>query len=184
MNPLLRARASRTLAAALLAAAPLAHAHVGLEWPAALAGSSYKATFRISHGCGASPTRQVVVEIPAGVQSARPMPHLGWTVNIERAPLPAPQQRHGRVVTEDVSRITWTAAGRQDALAADHFDEFSLLATLPAQEGPLYWPVRQVCVEGRHDWVQVPVPGQEPQSLKSPAPRLDLLPGAGAHHAH
>ena len=88
-----RALAAPALAAAWLVCGP-AQAHVGLEWPAAFAGSSYKASFRITHGCGTSPTKQVVVEVPAGVQGARPMPKPGWTVQVERAPL---------------TRITWSA---------------------------------------------------------------------------
>ncbi len=168
----------------LLAALP-AHAHVGLEWPAALAGSYYKATFQIGHGCGDSPTRQVVVDIPAGVLGARPMPRPGWSVDIERAPLARPVMNHGKPVTEDVVRITWTARTPADALESAHYGEFVLRARLPDAPGPLYWPVRQVCVQGQHDWVQVPAPGQKPGTLASPAAVLDLMPaGDPAGHAH
>ena len=51
-----------------------ASAHVVLEYQVAPAGASYKAAFKVGHGCGASPTRQVVVDIPAGMRGARPMP--------------------------------------------------------------------------------------------------------------
>ena len=51
-----------------------ASAHTVLEYQVATAGQSYKATFKVGHGCGASPTRQIVVDIPAGVQGAKPMP--------------------------------------------------------------------------------------------------------------
>lgn len=159
-------------------------AHVGLENTAAPAGSSYKATFKVGHGCGGSATRQVGVTIPAGVLGARPMPKPGWTVAIERAPLPRPVSSHGRTVTEDVARITWTARSAADALPSDQYDEFALVAQLPAEAGPLYWPVSQVCEQGRVDWAQVPQAGQKAGELKEPAAVLDVLPAAGHAHRH
>lgn len=169
--------------AALLCAA--ASAHVVLEYPAAPAGSSYRATFKVGHGCGASATRQLVVEIPAGVRNAHPMPKAGWQLAVERAPLPQPETSHGRAVADDVARITWTARSREDMLASAHYDEFVLLARLPSQPGTLYWPVRQVCEEGRADWVEVPRAGQKPSDLKAPAAVLELMPTGGAGgHAH
>ena len=52
-------------------------AHVVLEHQVANAVSSYKATFKVGHGCGASPIKQTVVTIPEGVQGAKPMPKAG-----------------------------------------------------------------------------------------------------------
>jgi uncharacterized protein YcnI len=171
------------LAAATALACTAASAHVVLDYQAAPAGSSYRATFKVGHGCGESATRQLVVEIPAGVRGAHPMPKAGWQLAIERAPLPQPETGHGRTVTEDVVRITWTARSREDMLASAHYDEFVLLARLPQQPGAVYWPVRQVCAEGRADWVEIPQPGQKLSDLKSPAALLEVLPtgGAGGH---
>ncbi len=185
-RPFLPVRLAPGLACALAACAALpAHAHVSLEWPAALAGTAYTATFQVGHGCGASPTRQVTVEIPAGVHGARPMPRPGWTVAIDRAPLATPVVHHGKPVTEDVVRITWTANTPADALDTAHYGEFVLRARLPQAPGPVYWPVRQVCAEGRHDWVQVPAPGLKAAALQAPAPVLDILPaGDAAGHSH
>ena len=42
-----------------------AAAHVTLEYQVANAGSYYKGTFKVGHGCGTSPVRQMVVTIPA-----------------------------------------------------------------------------------------------------------------------
>ncbi|MBX3654028.1 MAG: YcnI family protein [Ramlibacter sp.] len=163
----------------------LANAHVVLEYQVAPAASSYKATFKVGHGCGASPTRQIVVEIPAGMRGARPMPKPGWTLAIERGPLAQPYTSHGRTVTEDVQRISWTARTPDDVLDSAHYDEFVLVAQTPAQVGPVYWPVRQLCAEGRNDWTEVPRPGQALSDLKTPAAQLDILPGAGAAaHQH
>ncbi len=172
------------LAALALAGLAPAHSHVTLEHQTAHAGSHYKANFKIGHGCGTSPTRQVVVDIPAGVRGAKPSPKPGWDLAIERAPLAQPYQDHGRTVSEEVVRIRWTARTPSDMLPNEHYDEFALLARLPQRDGPLYWPVSQVCAEGRLDWHQVPQPGQRLQQLRHPAALLDLLPAPSGAHVH
>lgn len=142
-------------------------AHVTLDYQVAPAGSSYRATFKVGHGCAASPTRQVSVAIPDGVRAAKPMPKPGWHLELQP------------------TRVIWTAKTRDDMLAPTHYDEFVLLARLPDQAGTLYWPVVQVCEEGRHDWTEVPRPGQKLSDLKSPAAALEILPGGGAAgHKH
>lgn len=157
-----------------------ASAHVVLEYQVAPAGASYKATFKVGHGCGASPTRQIAVDIPAGMRGARPMPKPGWALEVQREKLAQPYSSHGRSITEDVVRVTWTAKTPEDMLQSAHYDEFVLVATAPAQAGTVYWPVRQACAEGRNDWVEVPKAGQKLSDLKSPAAALEILPGAGA----
>ena len=175
-----------TLLCAWLAALGLAaSAHTVLEYQVASAGQSYKATFKVGHGCGASPTRQIAVDIPAGVQGAKPMPKAGWRLEVTREKLAQPYTSHGRAITEDVTRISWTAKSPEDMLANGHYDEFVLVGTLPAQAGMMYWPVQQVCEQGRMDWTEVPKPGQKLSDLKSPAALLEIMPSAGAAaHQH
>ena len=163
----------------------LSAAHVVLEYQVASAGSYYKASFKVGHGCGTSPVKQIVVTVPPGVQGAKPMPKAGWVLDITREKLAQPITDHGRVVTEDVSRITWTAKTPADYLQNAWFDEFVLQAKLPAKEGTIYWPVSQVCEEGRVDWTQIPQAGQKMSDLKSPAAVLELLPVGGSdEHKH
>ncbi|MBC5763542.1 YcnI family copper-binding membrane protein [Ramlibacter albus] len=132
-----------------------AHAHVGLEYEVANASSSYKATFKVGHGCDKSPTRQLSVQVPPTMGNARPMPKPGWTLEV---------QRQG----EAASRITWTARTREDALPDNQYDEFVLVAQAPAQPGTVTWQVVQVCEQGRAEW----------------APKLEILPSAGGGHKH
>jgi len=157
-------------------------AHVTLEHQVAHASSRYKATFKIGHGCGPSPTRQFVVHVPAGVTLAKPMPKPGWQLSITRGQ--AVPEGSAAMASQEVSRITWTAQTTADYLANEHYDEFSLVGKLPGQAGLLYWPVSQICTSGRLDWHQTPVPGQGPQALKTPAPALELIPGASGTHSH
>lgn len=124
-----------------------ASAHVVLEYQVAPAGAGYKATFKVGHGCGASPTRQIAVDIPAGVRGARPMPKPGWALEVQREKLAQPYTSHGRSIIEDVVRVTWTAKTADDMLQSAHYDEFVLVATAPEQAGTVYWPVRQACAE-------------------------------------
>jgi uncharacterized protein YcnI len=162
-----------------------ASAHTVLEYQVATAGQSYKATFKVGHGCGASPTRQIVVEIPSGVQGAKPMPKAGWRLEVTREKLAQPYTSHGRSITEDVTRISWAAKTADDMLPNGHYDEFVLVGTLPDQAGVMYWPVQQICEQGRQDWTEVPKPGQKLSDLKSPAAVLEVMPSAGAAaHAH
>ncbi len=168
------------LARAALAAAGFAlssaQAHVTLEYQVAPAGSNYKAAFRVGHGCGASATREFAVTIPEGVRGAKPMVKPGWTIEVQRKP-----------AAQDVVRIVWRAKTPQDALPSAYYDEFVLVAQMPRQPGPLYWPVGQVCEEGRLDWTEIPRAGQNAHDLKSPAASLEILPAgdaAGAVHSH
>ncbi len=179
MNPSLRI----VLIPILAALAGAASAHVVLEYQVAPANASYRAAFKVGHGCGSSPTRQISVGIPAGMRGARPMPKPGWTLEVVREPLAQPYESHGRTITEDVARVTWTARTRDDMLSPAHYDEFVLVATTPERPGTLHWPVQQVCEEGRHDWTELPRPGEKPGDRKSPAAALEILPaaGAGAH---
>lgn len=174
--------------AALMAAIAIfapAHAHVVLESPTAPVASSYKAVFKVGHGCASSPTRQIAVDIPAGMLGARPMPKPGWTLEIQRAPLAQPATLHGRTITEDVVRITWTAKTPEDMLSSKHYDEFVLLATTPAQAGILYWPVRQLCEQGSNLWIGIPQAGQKRSDLPAPAATLEILPqSTRAEHSH
>lgn len=156
----------------LCTALAAAQAHVVLEYQVAPASASYKATFKVGHGCGGSPTRQLVVDIPAAMQGARPMRKPGWRIELERAP-----------GNEKVARVTWTALTPQDDVPADFYDEFVLVAHTPAEAGPVYWPVAQVCEQGRSDWVEIPGPGQKLSELKSPAALLQVLPPEGSSAA-
>lgn len=161
-----------------------AAAHVTLEYRVANAGSTYKATFKVSHGCGASPIKQIVVTIPAGVETAKPMPKAGWTLEVSRAKLAASRDDHGKAATEDVTRISWAAKAPADYLQNDWYDEFVLQAKLPANAGTIYWPVSQICEEGKVDWTEVPKAGQKLGDLKNPAAALELMPAGGGTHQH
>ncbi|MEN9418469.1 MAG: hypothetical protein RI988_2089 [Pseudomonadota bacterium] len=169
----------------LALAASAAGAHVTLEEPAAVADSSYKATLRVTHGCEGSATHTVHVLIPAGFRGTRPMPKPGWILQTRRAALEQPYESHGRRVTDDVVEVVWKAASRDSWLEDAHYDEFVLRGRTPAQPGPLWFKVQQLCEKGQWNWFETPADpkGTDRRGLKAPAALLEVLPGmaAGAH---
>lgn len=173
--------------AALIVGLSLAtvQAHVVLEEPAALAGSSYRASFRVGHGCAGSPTTGIQVYLPASVRGAKPMPKAGWALTTRRAPLAQPYESHGKTVREDVVEISWTVQNPAQALPDDWYEEFVLRATLPAQAGALWFRVLQTCASGQLDWADIPAQGTSTRGMKTPAVLLEVLPGGSASaHAH
>jgi periplasmic copper chaperone A len=164
----------------LLALSAPAAAHIVFAEPQAAAGGYYAGFLRVSHGCGASPTTAVRVEIPAGIVSARPQPKPGWTLSIEREPLPKPiTAEGGATITERVRSVTWTGT-----LPADQFDQFGLMLKLPDAAGPLYFPTRQTCASGSNAWTAIPVSPEAWHATPNPAPMLTVRAPEPAAHAH
>jgi len=166
--------------AALVLTAPMltlhaAHAHAVLDPPRAPAGSHYKGSIRIGHGCDGAATWRVAVTLPRGFQGTRPQPKPGWDLSTRRVKLEEPYTSHGKRVTEEVVEIVWEARGRKQFLRDDHFDEFSFTARLPEQAGAVWIPVTQTCEVGEIQWSQVPASGDSPRGLKTPAARLQLF---------
>ena len=158
--------------------------HVALAEPAALANTSYRAAFKIGHGCAGSPTVAVTVMIPAGFQGAKPMPHAGWVLQVKTDKLDRPYQSRGQEVTHDVAEISWTAASKDAWLPDAHYDEFVLQGGLPAEGGAMWFKLVQTCEKGVNQWTEVPASGTSTQGLKSPAALLEIIPSGQAGHQH
>ena len=160
-------------AAAWLASAGPALAHVELETDEAPAGSSYKAVLMVAHGCAGSATRALRVQLPAGVIGAKPMPKPGWRIAIKADRLAQPIELEGAKITDSVKEIDWTGGDLPDSF----YDEFVFVATLPDKPGEiLYFPVIQECAKGQTRWIEIPGQGESPEDLKAPAPSLKLGP--------
>ncbi|HEU4622201.1 MAG TPA: YcnI family protein [Burkholderiaceae bacterium] len=177
--------ALKTMGAIAMAAAcwQSANAHVVLEQKSAVAGSYYKATFMVGHGCDGRATTSVNVKLPPGIESARPQPKAGWTVAVRMEKLATPVVLHGKTYDERVAEITWTGG----PLDAAHYDEFVVLAKLPKQTGPLAFGFTQYCGnDAKLEWTG-------PAGSSSPAPVLELTepaasptakPGDAPHRHH
>lgn len=168
-------------AAALLVAAAPAFAHVSLEKSEAPVGSTYKAVFRVPHGCEGAPTNVVRVRIPEGVISVKPMPKAGWTLEKVKGKYAKTYEYHGTPTSEGVTEIVWKGGNLGD----DEYDEFVLRGYLTpdlAVGSTLYFPVVQECPEGKTErWIEVPAEGQSSDDLELPAPAVKLLEKASGH---
>jgi uncharacterized protein YcnI len=176
---------------AIYTTATAVFSHVVLDEPAALAGRSYKAVFKVGHGCEGSPTTAIRVTLPAGFTGAKPMPKAGWRLDIKTAKLAVPYDNHGKRVTEDVSEITWTAASKDSWLPEAYYDEFVLRGGLPGKggekasdSGAMWFKVLQTCDKGSIDWSDVPATGTSAKGLKAPAALLEIIPSGSAAHQH
>jgi len=158
-----------------------AHAHIVLTDQLALAGSYYKGTLRVGHGCGDESTTAIVVKIPAGFEGAKPQPKFGWALSIKKEPLSKPYKSHCKTITDDVVEIRWEASNKDFYLPNEQFDEFSFFTHLPAKPGAYWVSVRQECIKGINDWAEVPTSGTSTKGLKTPAALLELIPSQGQH---
>lgn len=150
---------------AVLAISPAAAAHISADPGKASAGAYQVIRFRVGHGCGKAPTTGLRIELPPQLASARPQPKPGWSLRIERD--------GDRVVA-----IAWTGE-----LPDAQFDDFAILAKLPAEPGPLYFPTVQTCGSEEQQWTGIPDPGEA--GLSHPAPVLLVTPAdptAETHH--
>jgi uncharacterized protein YcnI len=170
--------------ACLAATALQAHAHIVLTEPQAVAGSYYKATLRVGHGCNGAATHGLVVQVPAGFEGAKPQPKVGWSITTRKAQLSKPYISHGKTVTDDVVELRWTATHKDNALPDEQFDEFAFMGRLPNQAGPLWVKVLQVCENSQNDWSDIPNQGTSTRGLKSPAALLDVQAAPKHEHHH
>jgi len=160
----------------------LSTAHVVFTDQLALAGSYYKGTLRVGHGCGDESTIAITVKIPAGFEGAKPQPKFGWKLSTKKELLVKPYNSHGKTITEDVVEIRWEAISKDFYLPNEQFDEFSFFTHLPNQPGPVWVNIKQECVKGVNNWADVPTSGTSTKGIKNPAALLELLPSSELHN--
>lgn len=169
------------LAAAAVAIASPALAHATLEKGEAALGSTYKAVFRVPHGCEGKPTNVVRVQVPEGVIAVKPMPKAGWTLEKVRGAYAKSYDYHGTPMTEGVKEIIWSGGNLGD----DEYDEFILRGTIAGDfkvGEMLYFPIVQECPEGAVErWIEIPAAGQSSDDLEMPAPGVKILEKTGGH---
>lgn len=155
--------------------ASTASAHVTIETREAPVGAPYKATFRVPHGCGVSPTVKIRIRIPDGVIAVKPMPKPGWTLETVRGKYDKPYAYfHDATLTEGVREVNWSGK-----LPDEYYDEFVLSGFIAGDLAPgttIYFPVVQECESGVHRWIEIPAEGKTPADYKEPAPGVKLLP--------
>ena len=156
--------------------ATAALAHVTLENQQAPVASSYKAVFRVGHGCHGKPTIKVRVQIPEGVIAVKPQPKPGWTLDKVKGQYAKSYDYYGTPTSEGVKEIVWSGGSLSD----DDYDEFVLRGYLTGDlktNTKLYFPVVQECPDGAAErWIEIPADGKSADDYEQPAPGLKLLP--------
>ena len=172
------------LALGLACSVSSSFSHVVLADQAALAGTSYRATLRVGHGCDGSPVTALRVTIPNGFTGAKPMPKAGWTLTTKVGTLAKPYDDHGKQVSEGLLEVIWTAASKDSWLQDAWYDEFVLRGSLPKEAGPMWFKVLQACEKGSIDWAETPASGTLTNGLKSPAALLEIIESGAVGHQH
>lgn len=155
-------------------------AHITLEQKEATIGGSYRASFRVPHGCGNAATTKVRVTIPEGVVSVKPMPKSGWQLAMAKGKYDKSYAVYHGTVSEGVKEVTWSGQ-----LPNDYYDEFVLSAYLTDALVPgkmLYFPVVQECETGVNRWVEIPQDGKTMADYKEPAPGVMLVMSSAKAH--
>lgn len=157
-----------------------AHAHVGVEAESTEPGSYTVLTVSVPHGCGDSPTTEVAIQIPEGINSVTPTRNAFYTVKKVAGELESTTtDGHGDELAERVTQVVYTAT---TPLPADQRDAFELSIRIPedASGQTLYFPTVQTCEEGTDAWVQIPENGEDPHDLPYPAPHINVSASNGA----
>lgn len=150
---------------ALLAILSLAtinsQAHVSFENDTATQGSYKRFALKLPHGCGVAATTQVKINLPEGIQGAKPMPKAGWKLSTVTATLTQPYTTHGTQVTQDVATITWS----EGLLPNEYYDEFVFQAKVATDRSMLAFPVEQKCGEQIVKWIDADHDGEHPAAM-------------------
>ena len=144
-----------TACAVLISAS--ASAHIYINEKSAPAGFKQDITLRVPHGCGASPVKEVHVQIPADVTGVMPEMNRDWKIEIKNRKLEKPIRGEGGVtLTETVDEIIW-----KDPVTtippSGYFDSFHFRVSLPKDVGEVvFFKSYAVCVQGDDKYVDVP----------------------------
>jgi uncharacterized protein YcnI len=152
----------------ILALPSLAFSHASLEKKEVETGNFYKGVLGIGHGCKGSTTTKITVELPEGVNKAKPMPKAGWQVEMLKDS------------SGNVNQIVWSGGELLDA----HFDEFVFKAKIDAAPQTLFFLTKQECEKGEIYWSEIPQKGKTTHDYKFPAPALKVLKKTQSGHHH
>jgi periplasmic copper chaperone A len=123
------------LAAALLAAPAVAEAHVTVQPDRAPAGGFVRLDVRVPNERDDADTTKVDVKFPPGFAEASYEKVPGWRVKVIKSKLAKPIKTDDGEVTEQVSRITWTADSPADGIPPGAFQDFGLSVQVPGKAG-------------------------------------------------
>ncbi len=122
-------------AAAALALAPAAFAHVTIQPDEAPAGGFVRLDVRVPNEQEKADTVRVDLQLPPGFVEASYEPVAGWTVQVKTRKLAEPVQTDDGPVSEEVGEIVWTAQRDESGIAPGQFVDFPLSVQIPGKAG-------------------------------------------------
>ena len=154
-----------------------AQAHVGFVTPKVEQDTYQRFVLKMPHGCSGAATSAIKINIPEGIQGAKPMPKAGWALSVESSTLKKPYTAYGVLKSVDVSSLTWANGSLADAF----YDEFVFQAKVASPVGVVPFAVEQTCGATVVSWSEADVEGS-----KHPAATLNVMAPAasGEHHHH
>jgi uncharacterized protein len=161
-----------------LAVPASANAHVTLQPEEAAAEDFTVLDVRVPNERDDAATTKVDVQFPAGFVFASYQPVPGWSVDVKMAKLANPITSHGEEITEQVSRMTWTADGDNVAIQPGQFLDFPISVQIPGKAGDtLTFKALQTYDNGEVvRWIGAP-------DSEEPAPQVAVTEGSGEHGA-
>ncbi|MFE7192854.1 YcnI family protein [Kitasatospora sp. NPDC057541] len=184
LSPRRTAAVALAAAAAVVALAGPASAHVTVNPGSADQGGYTAVDFRVPNENDAAGTVKLEVNLPLDhpLASVRTQPLPGWTATVEKAKLDKPLKVHGNDVNEAVSKITWTAdAGVK--IAPGQFQEFRVsLGPLPTDTDSLVFKTLQSYENGDVvRWIDEAKDGQPEPAKPAPVLKLTKAPAGDGH---
>jgi periplasmic copper chaperone A len=162
------------VAAAVLLSSVPAFAHVTVQPTTAVAGTETTFTFRVPTESATASTTRIVIVLP----TSNPIPAVllepvpGWRSSVEHRALASPVRTDDGPLTSTVSRITWTAIGRGNAIAPGQFREFTIDAgPIPAEHRLVFKALQYYSDGAVVRWIDPPVGGAE---AAHPAPAVTI----------
>jgi uncharacterized protein YcnI len=172
--------AAATVAAAGLVLPAAAQAHVTVNPTTAPAGSFTELLVRVPNEQDNASTTKIDLQLPPGFVEASYEAQPGWSVKVTKRTLATPVQTDDGPVSEEVARITWTATGKQGAIAPGQFKDFPLSVQIPDKANTaLSFKTLQTYSNGQIvRWIGAP-------DSDTPAPQVNVTPMAasGGHAA-
>ncbi|MFF7935241.1 DUF1775 domain-containing protein [Streptomyces sp. NPDC007940] len=185
-------KASRLAATAAVAAGAVvvlsspafAHVSVAAEGTAAKGGYAV-VDFKVPNERDNASTTKLEVNFPTDhpLASVMPEPMPGWKIEVTKSKLAKPLELHGEQITEAVSKVTWTATGKDSGIQPGYFEKFPVsIGALPEDADELVFKAIQTYSNKEVvRWIEVQEDGAE--EPETPAPVLALSAASeDGHH--
>jgi len=176
--------ATAVSAVVVLSSPAFAHVSVQAEGTAAKGGYAV-VDFKVPNERDNASTTKLEVSFPADhpLASVMPEPMPGWKIEVTKSKLAKPLELHGEQITEAVSKVTWTAVGKDGGIQPGYFEKFPVsVGALPEDADELVFKAIQTYSNKEVvRWIEVQEDGAE--EPETPAPVLALSAASeDGHH--